>query len=48
MGCVEDDDETQVPGFAVDTHRGKWMKEDAMVDCGAMECVTCRQCAIQS
>ena len=37
MESVEDDDdETQAPVFVVhNTHRGKWMKEEAMVDSGS-------------
>ena len=44
MECVEDDDdETQAPVFVVhDTHRSKWMNEEAVVDSGVIEYVTCR------
>ena len=40
----DDNDETEAPIHVVDhTNHGKWIKEEAVVDSGAVECVTTRK-----
>ena len=40
----DESDQTEAPICVLDdTHRCKWIKEDAMVDSGAVECITSRE-----